>query len=247
MAAIRIFESAQAFGMDEVMQGHPHRTCRRMKSFGRVFVALDRTLLEFSPRSQKCRDMGYTGRNQTGATSRGVGIFSAWASTEEGIPPGVLSPDCEVRRFRKRGDLRPKDASVAKRKQHIWIEFVRWVNGIALWMPKTRLCVLCGCERGSGDFLNEIRLLPSLDVVLRAKADCAVEGGSWRRHTLFRLMRGVEECAKTTVRVLRISRQPGKRSKAARSAGVAGNAVLSMRLRKVAFRMPNGKSAELWP
>ncbi|MCR5257625.1 MAG: IS4 family transposase [Desulfovibrio sp.] len=244
--AYRIFESGQAFGMDAVMQGHSHRTCRRMMACERVYVALDRTLLDFSAKQQTCRDMGDVGRNQTGTTSRGVGIFSAWVSTEDGIPLGILRSDCEVRHFRKKGDPKPKDVPPEKRKSHIWIEFARWLNGIARWMPKTKLCILCDRESDFGAFLNEIQLLPSVEVVLRAKADRAVEGGSRRRHTLFRLMRATEECAKMTVRVPRISKQPKKRGQAARSAREARDAVLSVRMHRVTFRLPDGKTATLW-
>ena len=107
--AYRIFESGQAFGMAEVMQGHSDRTCRRMMCHDRVYVALDRTLLDFTPKPRTCRDMGDAGRNQTGTASRGVGIFSARVSTDRGVPLGILRSDCEVARFRKKGDPRPKD------------------------------------------------------------------------------------------------------------------------------------------
>ena len=244
--AYRIFESVQDFDMEAVMQGHSHRTCRRMMAFERVCVALDRTLLDFSAKPRTCRDMGDAGRNQTGTTSRGVGIFTAWVSTEEGIPLGILRSDCEVHHFRKKGDPKPKDVPPGKRKSFIWIKFVRWVNGIAKWMPKTKLCILCGRESDFGGFLNEIQPLPNVEVVLRAKADRAVEGGSRRRHTLFRLMRAADECAKMTVRVPRISKQPKKRGQAAGSARAAGDAVLSVRMHKVTFRLPDGKSPTLW-
>ena len=244
--AYRIFESVQAFGMAEVMQGHSDRTCRRMMAQDRVYVALDRTLLDFTPKPRTCRDMGDAGRNQTGTTSRGVGIFSAWVTTDRGVPLGILRSDCEITRFRKKGDPKPKDVPPEKRKSHIWIEFVRWVNGIARWMPGTKVTVLCDREGDFGGFLTEIALLPSVEVVVRAKVDRAVEGEGRRRQTLFRLMARKEECAKMTVRVPRISKQPKKRGQAARSAREARDAELSVRMHRVKFRLQGEKTVELW-
>ena len=244
--AYRIFESEQAFGMDDVMQGHAHRTCRRMMAFERVYVAMDRTLLDFSSKPRTSRDMGDAGRNQTAAASRSIGIFSAWVSTEEGIPLGILRSDCEVRGFWKKDDPKPREVPPEKTAPYIWLEFVLWMNGIARWMPKTKLCILCDRESDFGGFLSEIQLLPNVEVILRAKADRAVEGGSRRRHSLFRLMRAKEECAKMTVRVPRIVKQSRKREQAPGSARAARNAVLSVRMHRVAFRLHDGKSAPLW-
>ena len=244
--AYRLFESAQAFGMAEVMKGHSDRTCRRMMAQDRVYVALDRTLLDFTPKPRTCRDMGDAGRNQTGTTSRGVGIFSAWVTAADGVPLGILRSDCEVSRFRKKGDPKPKDVPPEKRKSHIWIEFVRWVNGIARWMPDTKVCILCDRESDFGGFLKEILLQPNVEAVLRAKVDRAVEGGGRKRQTLFRLMARKEECAKMTVRVPRISRQPKKRGQAARSAREARDAELSVRMHRVTFRLQGEEAATLW-
>ncbi len=191
--AYRIFESGQAFGMADVMQGDSDRTCRRMMFHDHVYVSLDRTHLDFTPKPRTCRGMGVVGRKQTGTASKGVGIFSAWVTTVGDVPLGILRSDCEITHFKKKGDPRPGDVPPEKRKSFIWIRFVRWVNGIARWMPGTKVTILCDRESDFGGLLTEIVLLPSVEVVVRAKVDRAVEGEGRRRQTLFRLMARKEE------------------------------------------------------
>ncbi|MBQ1421069.1 MAG: transposase, partial [Desulfovibrio sp.] len=73
-----------------------------------------------------------------------------------------------------------------------------------------------------------------------------MEGEERKRQTLFRLMALKEECAKMTVRVPRISKQPRKRGQAARSAREARDAELSVRMHRAKLRLQGEKTVELW-
>lgn len=104
-----------AVTMAAIVQPHQARTQQRLQAQSRVLCIQDGTTLDYTGLEQ-CTGLGVTGRNQTGAQSRGLHLHSTLAISGEGIPLGIVdarcrAPDPEAEKTRRRPRSKRRRAS----------------------------------------------------------------------------------------------------------------------------------------
>jgi hypothetical protein len=78
-----------ALTMENILQPHKQRTMQRMKEQDVVLCIQDGTDLNYS-HIPTCEGIGVIGKNQTGATSKGLQLHSTITVTSDGLPLGVI-------------------------------------------------------------------------------------------------------------------------------------------------------------
>ena len=100
---------ASAVTVSNILTPHRERTRQRMQGQRTVLCIQDGSDLNFT-RHGRCEGLGVIGRNQTGATARGLHLHATLVVSETGLPLGVLRAKLDA----------PKPGPAATRKKKKW-------------------------------------------------------------------------------------------------------------------------------
>lgn len=231
---------------EAILQPHRQQTIRRIRDQNTVLCIQDGTALDFTNLSQ-CSGLGATGRNQTGASSRGLNLHSTLAVSGEGLPLGILraqfsAPELSDRDPSKNGPRVP----IEEKKTFCWIEGLRDCAEVAREAKGTRLISVMDREADFFELFSEHRATKGVELLVRAQ---------YNRRTsqdlkLFDGIRQEEERGRRRIHVQRQSARPKKSKQKAQGARKDRMADVSLRYQRVELQapdhLPEQAPIELW-
>ncbi len=194
-----------AVTMAAILQPHQARTQQRMRGESRVLCIQDGTTLDYTG-LEHCVGLGATGRNQTGAQSRGLLLHSTLAISGEGIPLGIVDARCRTLDFE--AEKTTPQTPIEAKKTFDWVAGLRACVALAEQMPQTRITSVMDREADFFELMDEQRNNPCVDVLMRAQYNRSLGGG----RKLFDHLRASEARGELQLTVKRRSAR-GKRSK----------------------------------
>ena len=152
-----------AVTVSNILAPHRERTRQRMQGQRTVLCIQDGSDLNFT-RHGRCEGLGVIGRNQTGATARGLHLHATLVVSETGLPLGVLRAKLDA----------PKPGPAAtrkKKKTYRWIEGLRDCAEVSRSLDGVR--VVSVVDRAADFFalFAEQRASPEVELLVRAKQD----------------------------------------------------------------------------
>jgi hypothetical protein len=224
--------AGSAVTMAAILQPHQSRTLRRMQAEERVLCIQDGTTLNYTGLEQ-CVGLGVTGRNQTGAQSRGLLLHSTLAISGKGIPLGIVEARC--RAPDPEAEKSKPGTPIEQKKTYDWVKSTRTCMALAAQMPQTRITCVMDREADFFELFDELRNNPCVDVLMRAKHNRRLGEES----KLFDHLRSSEARGELRLTVKRRSAR-GKRSKQqARTGRVQREAMLTLHYESVEFPPPS--------
>ncbi len=228
-----------AVTVENILAPHRERTRQRMQGQRTVLCIQDGSDLNFTRHGQ-CEGLGVIGRNQTGATARGLHLHATLVVSERGLPLGVLRAKLDA----------PKPGRAATRREKKtfrWIEGLRDCAEVSRSLDGVRVISVMDREADFFGLFAEQRKHPEVELLVRAKQDrvrkrrakAAGKSGDRKqdpKRTLFGRMRSEPVRARFLLKVSRLSR----RIKASRQAARPGRAarVAEMELRYETLTIP---------
>ena len=154
---------ASAVTVSNILAPHRERTRQRMQGQRTVLCIQDGSDLNFT-RHGRCEGLGVIGRNQTGATARGLHLHATLVVSETGLPLGVLRAKLDA----------PKPGPVAtrkKKKTYRWIEGLRDCAEVSRSLDGVRVVSVVDREADFFALFAEQRASPEVELLVRAKQD----------------------------------------------------------------------------
>ena len=225
-----------AVTVNNILHPHRERTRQRMQGQRTVLCIQDGSDLNFTRHGQ-CKGLGVIGRNQTGATARGLHLHATLAVSERGLPLGVLRAKLDA--------PKPGPAETRREKKTFrWIEGLRDCAEVSRSLDGVRVISVMDREADFFGLFTEKREHPEVELLVRARQDRVLErkvpgekgSGKRKNRKLFGRMRSVPVRARFRLQVSRLSR----RIKASRQAARPGRAarVAEMELRYETLTIP---------
>lgn len=156
-----------AVTVENILAPHARRTRQRMQGQRTVLCIQDGSDLNFTRHGQ-CKGLGVIGRNQTGATARGLHLHATLAVSETGLPLGLLRAKLEA----------PKPGPAATRREkktYRWIEGLREIAEVRRSLDGVRVISVVDREADFFALFAEQRATPEVDLLVRAKQDRVLE------------------------------------------------------------------------
>ena len=154
---------ASAVTVSNILAPHRERTRQRMQGQRTVLCIQDGSDLNFT-RHGRCEGLGVIGRNQTGATARGLHLHATLVVSETGLPLGVLRAKLDA----------PKPGPAAtrkKKKTYRWIEGLRDCAEVSRSLDGVRVVSVVDREADFFALFAEQRASPEVELLVRAKQD----------------------------------------------------------------------------
>lgn len=199
--------------MEAILLPHRQQTIRRMAAQSTVLCIHDTTDLNYAGRPA-CRGLGVIGKNQTATESRGLKLHSTLATTDEGLPLGIVRAQCyapELKPEHKGKDHRY--IPIEEKDTFRWVEGLRDCQDIAATLPAgVRVINVMDREADFFELFDEWRQNPRGDLLVRAMHDRRTAGDQ----SLFETAKNAPVKATLSIAVPRHSarRRKGKRQPA---------------------------------
>lgn len=224
-----------AVNMENILLPHRQQTIRRMKDHKTVLCIQDGSSLDYNG-SAECEGLGVIGANQTGAKSLGLQMHSILAVTQEGLPLGVVSCECEAPVSRSKADSRATcDIPIEEKETYTWIRGMRDCESVAVEMPHTNIVQVMDRE---GDFLelfHQWRQGPRrTHLLVRANHNRRTTGDL----NLFDGVRAMEPGLRVQIQIGRQSARPKKSKQKARPRRPARDVNMTLRYQQVTVLPP---------
>ena len=225
-----------AVTMDNILQPHKRRTMQRMKQQDLVLCIQDGTDLNYS-HIPTCEGLGVIGKNQTGATSKGLHLHSTIAVTGDGLPLGLVRAECTAPELKeKTNKTKSADLPIEQKKTFCWLQSVRDCQQMKAYMPDTTLINVMDREGDFFEMFDDQRLV-SQDVGLLVRAQ-------YNRKTteddkLFDSVKNSPSRAKIKIEVPRQSARPKKSKQKERKARPKRTAEVSVHYRPIKLNPPS--------
>lgn len=230
---------ASAVTVENILHSHRERTRQRMQGQRTVLCIQDGSDLNFTRHGQ-CEGLGVIGRNQTGATARGLHLHATLAVSERGLPLGVLRAKLDA----------PKPGPAATRKAkktYRWIEGLRDCAKVSRTLDGVRVVSVVDREADFFALFAEQRACPEVDLLVRAKQDRVLErkapgkrGKGNPERKLFGRLRAAPVRARILLKVKRQSARIKASKQAARPARPARVARMELRYETLTIPAPQG-------
>ncbi len=147
-----------------ILAPHRERTVRRIRSQSTVLAIQDGSDLNFARRPGG-DGLQLIGKNQTGVSSLGLHLHATLATTDTGLPLGVLSMGFDP--VRKRSGKAEQ-----RRKTERWLEaFADTADAVREIGGKTRVITVCDREADIFELFDAQRRRPRVELLVRAKHD----------------------------------------------------------------------------
>lgn len=224
-----------AVTMENILQPHKKRTMQRMKEQSVVLCIQDGTDLNYS-NIPTCEGLGVIGKNQTGATSKGLHLHSTIAVTSDGLPLGIIRTECTAPELKeKTAKKKSANLPIEQKKTFCWLQSVRDCQQIKAQMPDSTLINVMDRE---GDFFEmfDDQRLNSKDVELLVRAQYnrkTAEGDQ-----LFESVKSSPIRDKIKVKIPRQSARPKRIKQKACKARPERTAEVSVRYRSIKLNPP---------
>jgi len=224
-----------AVSMANIIKPHRQRTVRRMQGQKTVLCVQDGTDLNYN-NLEYCEGLGEIGKNQTGATTRGLHMHSSLAVAPNGLPLGVLRADCSAPQGKSAKNDRPAcKTAIEKKRTFAWIEHHRDLVELSASMPGTRLIDVCDREADFFEMFDEQRRHDRVDLLVRAKYNRTIAEEPFK---LFDAVRGSNPWSTVSVHIPRQSARPKKNKQKARPKKPGHTAILTVRCMRVQLPVP---------
>lgn len=151
--------------MANILAPHQARTRQRIANESRVLCVADGTTLDYTGLAE-CAGLGVTGRNQTGASSRGIQLHSTLAINAQGVPLGIVDVRCRL----PQADA-PKATSktpIEDKKTYDWVQGLQACMALAEQLPNTRITCVMDRESDFFELFDAHRANPCVDLLIRA-------------------------------------------------------------------------------
>lgn len=226
-----------AMNMSNILEPHTQRTLRRMRGQKTVLCVQDGSELNYNHLA-KCEGLGLIGKNQTGATSRGLHLHSTLAVTLNGLPLGVVRADCTSPEG-KSSEKDPADDKIPieQKSTFTWIAHHRELVKQSSSMPHTRLIDVCDREADFFEMFDEQRKTGQVDLLVRAKHDRNINENSRK---LFTAVRETKVQSRVWTHIPRQSARPKKSKQKPRPKRPKRKAELSVRTLHIQIPPPRG-------
>lgn len=225
---------------ENILLPHRQQTIRRIRDQQTVLCIQDGTGLDYTNLA-KCEGLGVTGKNQTGATSRGLHLHSTFAVTTEGLPLGVLRAEFsapEPKSEKQQNSDEP--VPIEEKKTFSWIEGLRDCREIAREAPRTQLVSVMDREADFFELFAEHSQDPSVDLLVRGQYNRCTTG----ELKLFDSVRESPVCARHRIHIKRQSARPKRSKQKARKARAERIAEVSLRYKRVQLRPPSNLAGQ---
>jgi hypothetical protein len=191
-------------------------------------VVQDTTDLDFSERLH-CNGLGDTGKNQTGAVSKGLKMHSSLVVGEDGLPLGVLETQIYASHYSetKKAQNRP----IEEKESYRWLHTLDDLSGAAEYLPSTE--IICLGDRESDFFElfdHQRRKAPYIQLLVRAQYNRCLEKESRK---LFDHLKALPSMGKGQIEIPRQREKKSKPSKPGQVALPARTAQVELRWGKV--------------
>ena len=236
---------ASAVTVSNILAPHRERTRQRMQGQRTVLCIQDGSDLNFT-RHGRCEGLGVIGRNQTGATARGLHLHATLVVSETGLPLGVLRAKLDA----------PKPGPVAtrkKKKTYRWIEGLRDCAEVSRSLDGVRVVSVVDREADFFALFAEQRASPEVELLVRAKQDRVLKrktrakaaGKSGdpdpeQKRKLFGRLRSAPVRARMLLKVKRQSARIKASKQAARPGRLARVARMELRYETLTIPAPRG-------
>lgn len=220
-----------AVTMDTILAPHQARTRQRMANESRVLCLADGTTLDYNSLAE-CEGLGNTGRNQTGATSRGIQMHSTLAVNGEGIPLGIVDVRCRTPQ-----DDAPKTTPttpIEQKKSFDWVSGLRSCMALAQQLPDTRISCVMDREADFFELFDVHRDNPCVDLLIRAQYNRRTTTGV----KLFDRLRDSQVRGTLQLEVKRQSARAKRSKQKARSKRLKRVAQLDLHYERIEFAPP---------
>lgn len=220
--------------MDSILLPHRRQTLRRMEAQKTVLCIQDGSDLNYTSLAQ-CQGLGTIGRNQTGASSRGLHLHSTFAVTTEGLPLGVLQAQCWAPQSKSKDDDRPSSSiPIEEKESFAWIRGLRDCSELSKKIPHTKLVNVMDREADFFELFDEHRQNPCVDLLVRAQYNrCTTDDSN-----LFDAVRNTAVQGQLCIEVQRKSARPKLSKKKACCKRDARVAEVALRYKRVELRPP---------
>lgn len=235
-----------AVTVENILAPHARRTRQRMQGQRTVLCIQDGSDLNFTRHGQ-CEGLGVIGRNQTGATARGLHLHATLAVSETGLPLGVLRAKLDA--------PKPGPAATPKEKKtYRWIEGLRDCAEVRRSLDGVRVISVVDREADFFALFAEQRATPEVELLVRAKQDRVLErktraktpgsnGKPKRERRLFGRLRSAPVRARMGLKVKRQSARIKASKQAARPGRPARVARMELRYETLTIPAPRGTPA----
>ncbi len=209
--------------VENILAPHRARSIQRIRGQDTVLAIQDGTDLNFSTRPG-CDGLQVIGTNQTRAKSRGLHLHATLATTETGLPLGVLRLGFD--------DLKPRPPEAEKlRKTRRWLDALAdTVRAVREVGGKTRVIAVCDREADCFELFDAQRQCPRVGLLVRAKHDRVLGP---RRGRLFAAMSSGPPAGRIAIEIEGLTARPKSSKKKARSARAKRLANCELRYRRI--------------
>ena len=231
-----------AVTVENILAPHARRTRQQMQGQRTVLCIQDGSDLNFTRHGQ-CEGLGVIGRNQTGATARGLHLHATLAVSETGLPLGVLRAKLDA--------PQPGPAATPRAKEtYRWIEGLRDCAEVSRTLDGVRVVSVLDREANFFALFAEQRASPEVELVVLAKQDRVLKRkirakGTWksgdRKQEQKRKLFGRLRAAPVRAQILPKVKRQSARIKASKQAARPGRpARMEVRYETLTIPAPRG-------
>ena len=224
-----------AMTMENILLPHRNRTIQRMKGQDVVLCIQDGSDLNYSHLTM-CEGLGVIGKNQTGATSKGLHLHSTFAITSDGLPLGVLHAECTAPKIQeKKEEKKPSNIPIEEKKNYCWIKSVRDCETLKTQMPQTTLINVMDREGDFFEMFDDWRFhSQGVELLVRARYNRNTTG----EDKLFESARSSPCQTRLRIVVPRQSARPKRSKQKARKSRPKRTAEVSVHYRSIELKAP---------
>jgi hypothetical protein len=224
-----------AMTMENILLPHRNRTIQRMKGQDAVLCIQDGSDLNYSHLTT-CEGLGVIGKNQTGATSKGLHLHSTFVTTDDGLPLGILRAECTAPKIQeKKGGKKPSDIPIEEKKNYCWINSVRDCETLKAQMSQTTLINVMDREGDFFEMFDDWRFhSQNVELLVRAQYNRNTTG----KDKLFDAARNSPSQTRLRVVVPRQSARPKRSKQKARKSRPKRTAEVSVHYRSIELKPP---------
>ena len=218
--------------MANILAPHMQQTRRRIANESRVLCVADGTTLDYTGLGE-CEGLGVTGKNQTGASSRGIQMHTTLALNPDGIPLGIV--DVRTRLPSVDAPATTPSTPIEQKKTYDWVQGLDSCMALAEQVPETRITCVMDREADFFELFDHHRANPCVDLLIRAAHNRATHDGQ----TLFDRLRASAPQSQIELTVKRQSARPKRSKQQARRARPLRQAKLELRYQPIKFDPPS--------
>lgn len=161
----------EALSMEAILRPHAERTVKRIRDQARVLCPQDSSDLDYSNLTD-CSGLGQTGTNIRGAKAYGLRLHTTLALTTAALPLGILSGECQARKFRPKEPRKVRRfLPIEQKETYRWLKSVQVCERVADQVPGTRLVCLMDREGDIFEVFHHWQKSRRVDLLVRAAKD----------------------------------------------------------------------------